>query len=374
MTLHDLVFTAKKPEKYFRHIGFWVFQSVFWFFWAGTFFCSLGSQLDWVIKFYGFFVLDISYTYLIAYYFSPKYLERKRASKFCISVLLLTILCYVLYVPYHLWVFGYFKQTLDEQLLMTWYFSINFFITGPPVMCAMFLTLKMLKNYYIKMEEKQILTRENANAELQLLKAQVHPHFLFNTLNNIYSFSLDQSPRACDLVLKLTDTLRYMIYGCEEPFVPLEKELKLLQDYMGLEKVRYGSRLNMQLKIKGDAQNKFITPLLMISFVENSFKHGTSQMLQHPWIMLQIEIEERLLVFELSNSKPLTSVKKNGKGIGLINVQKRLHLIYPNQHQLHITSTEDSFCVHMQVALRQTAIPSVPEIVECSSSKTYAYA
>jgi LytS/YehU family sensor histidine kinase len=132
----------------------------------------------------------------------------------------------------------------------------------------------------------------------------------------------------------------------------------------------------MQLKIKGNARNKFIAPLLMIPFVENSFKHGTSQMLQHPWIMLQVAIEENDLVFELSNSKPLASVNKNGKGIGLINVQKRLHLIYPNQHQLHVTSTEDSFCVRMRVALRQTSMPSVPEIDECHSSsfKTYAYA
>ena len=150
----------------------------------------------------------------------------------------------------------------------------------------------------------ETLAKENANAELQLLKAQVHPHFLFNTLNNIYSFSLNQSPQAGTLVKKLSGMLGYMIHECEEKLVPLEKELKLIQDYMGLEKVRYGKRLDMQVEIHGDFENKFIAPLLMIPFVENSFKHGTSQMLQHPWIKLEITTVRNQLFFKLSNSKP----------------------------------------------------------------------
>ena len=165
---------------------------------------------------------------------------------------------------------------------------MHFIINGPPVICAIFLTVKMLKNYYLKMQEKTSIIKESADAELQLLKAQIHPHFLFNTLNNIYSFNLDKSPLAADLVLKLSHTLKYMVNDCEAALVPLDKELKMLQDYIGLEKVRYGKRLKITADITGDSKNKLITPLLMIPFVENSFKHGASKMLEHPWIRMQI--------------------------------------------------------------------------------------
>jgi LytS/YehU family sensor histidine kinase len=203
------------------------------------------------------------------------------------------------------------------------------------------------------MEEREILVRENTHAEMQLLKAQVHPHFLFNTLNNIYSFALRKSPDAGGLVLKLSDTLKYMINECETPLVPLEKELKLIKDYIGLEKVRYGNRLNMEIEIKGDYKNKLIVPLLLISFVENAFKHGASKMLKLPWIRLKIIIKENDFYLELSNSKPLQAFYQNGKnGIGLKNVQKRLQLLYPHEHELIIESTEDEFLIKMQVPLQ----------------------
>ena len=119
-----------------------------------------------------------------------------------------------------------------------------------------------------------MLDKETANAELQLLKSEIHPHFLFNTLNNIYSSILNKSSNAKGLVIKLSDTLKYMIYDCEAPLVPLEEELKMIEDYIGLEKVRYGKRLNMEVEIKGDYRNKLIAPLLLIPFIENCFKHG----------------------------------------------------------------------------------------------------
>jgi LytS/YehU family sensor histidine kinase len=202
------------------------------------------------------------------------------------------------------------------------------------------------------MEEKKILIKENAQAELQLLKAQVHPHFLFNTLNNIYSFTLGNSPEAGSLVLKLKDTVRYMIYDCEAALVPLEKEIKMIEDYIGLEQVRYGKRLNLEVEIKRIYEDKLIAPLLLIPFVENSFKHGSSKMLQGPWIKLRIESKENLLLFQLHNSKPeKADTINNKKGIGLKNIQKRLELLYPNQYKLNIQSSDDVFSVEMALPL-----------------------
>ena len=167
--------------------------------------------------------------------------------------------------------------------------------------------------------------------------------------------------------------LDYMIHECEEKFVPLEKELRLIQDYLGLEKVRYGKRLDMQIEIHGDCENKFIAPLLMIPFVENSFKHGTSQMLQHPWIRLEISTDAGLLIFKLSNSKPSLNSKKLNNGIGLLNVQKRLQLLYPDDHQLNINSNEETFIVEMQIMLSDETFKT-SETVEMMPGKVFTYA
>ncbi|MEO8109637.1 MAG: histidine kinase [Ginsengibacter sp.] len=210
----------------------------------------------------------------------------------------------------------------------------------------------MLKSWYLKEEEKQILITANANAEIQLLKAQIHPHFLFNTLNNIYSFTLDKSPVAGDMVLQLSDMMRYMINDCDTPFVPLSKELKMMSDYIALEKVRYGNRLDLQIAITGETANKQITPLLMIPFLENCFKHGTSKMLRDAWIKVFIQADENVLHFTLANSKPADEFVNGKGGIGLNNVKKRLGLIYGADHLLTIESSINTFTVNMQIPLR----------------------
>jgi len=163
-----------------------------------------------------------------------------------------------------------------------------------------------------------------------------------------------------------------MIHDCEEKFVPLEKELGLIQDYMGLEKVRYGKRLDMQVEIHGDFENKVIAPLLMIPFVENSFKHGTSQMLQQPWIKLYINTCGNQLFLKLSNSKPpLTHIIKQHKGIGLSNVKKRLQLLYFDQHQLDIVETADTFTVNLQILL-EGSLHSGKKMIEAKQVVAYA--
>ncbi len=352
MNLHKFIFTNKPIERYYRHIIFWLIQLLFWILSAGIFFATTQIWVDGLIQRHGYFLLQIIYTYLIVYYFSPKYLLKKEYSKFAVAVLVLTIITYFLFALNILLLRITNGLPKDRQILYIYFSALDFVTMGPPIVCAMFLTCKMLKNYYLKMEEKATLIKETGSAELQLLKAQIHPHFLFNTLNNIYSFNLNKSPKAADLVMKLTDTLKYMVNDCDADLVPLEKELKMIQDYIGLEKVRYGKRLNMKVEIKGDSENKLITPLLLIPFVENSFKHGASKMLENPWIKLNISIEQNTLLFNLSNSKPTLVISSNGKnGIGLINVQKRLKLLYPGNHVLTINDEGDSFQVQLSLPL-----------------------
>ncbi|HMG67361.1 MAG TPA: histidine kinase, partial [Chitinophagaceae bacterium] len=181
-------------------------------------------------------------------------------------------------------------------------------------------------------------------------KAQVHPHFLFNTLNNIYFFILSEPAKAKKLVYKLEQLLHYMITECEQPVVPLAREIDLIIDYLELEKVRY-STLDIEMKITGDCTNKMIAPLLMIPFIENSFKHGTSKMLRDPWIKLFIQADEEMLHFTLANNKPAETLLSKKPGIGLSNVKKRLRLLHPEKHYLLIEPTLNTFTVNMQIPL-----------------------
>ena len=245
---------------------------------------------------------------------------------------------------------GYFPKMPDMDFIIpVWGRQVLF---NYPTVVGFALAIKLLKNWYLKQKEAAQAAREKINAELQLLKAQVHPHFLFNTLNNIYSFIINDSPVATEAIKKLSTLLRYIIYDCNQPLVKLEKELTMIKGYIHLEKIRYGESFSMSLQIQGNAINKMICPLLLIPFLENSFKHGASQMLTHPWVSLDIVIEERDLYFNLSNSKPmLTAEKMVTKGLGLRNVKKRLAILYPETHVLNITDEVMSFSVSLKVPL-----------------------
>ena len=229
--------------------------------------------------------------------------------------------------------------------------SLTHNFDGPAFVGFLFISFKLFKDWQQKQKDNLDLKKENANAELLLLKAQIHPHFLFNTINNIYSFTLDKSPRAKKMVKMLEDMLHYMIEECEQPLVSLEKEIAILKDYFELERIRYGNSIDMQVEVTGDTTGKRITPLLMIPFVENSFKHGASQILREPWIKMFIQADEDVLHFSLTNSKPAEETTQHRKGIGLQNVRKRLELLYPATHLLLVESTKNTFTVNMQIPL-----------------------
>jgi LytS/YehU family sensor histidine kinase len=192
---------------------------------------------------------------------------------------------------------------------------------------------------------------------LQLLKAQIHPHFLFNSLNNIYSFALENSPKAPEMIQKLSGLLQYMLYGCKQSRVPLEKEIKMIEDYLSLEKIRYGDRLKIEVEIQPFNNHQLISPLLLIPFVENSFKHGTSKMLARPYVILNSTVQDDVFYFKLSNSKPSSDeeISVNGnRGLGLKNVKKRLELLYPDRHELYIMDDPTSYTVWLRIDLGKT--------------------
>ena len=295
-------------------------------------------------------LLDAALCYATIYWLLPAYFIKRRYLAFGAGIALLCIAHLILFSYFFEWYLGKPNWIVSLDTLI--HMSRPFFLFGTFPICLLLVTYKLLKIGYMKEEEKTALTIGNTNAELLLLKAQVHPHFLFNTLNNIYSFALDKSPLAAGLVEKLSNLIRYMAKECDAPLVPLFRELEMLSDYIGLEKVRYGDRLKLQFNIEGDPDGKQIAPLLMIPFVENCFKHGASKMLEHPWVNLNISVEESALQFSLSNSKLSVAGYTNGKGgLGLKNVRRRLQLLYPAKHHLDINSGDDSYSVNLLVEL-----------------------
>jgi len=212
--------------------------------------------------------------------------------------------------------------------------------------------IKLAKYWYVKEQQNAQLQKEKISAQLALLQSQVHPHFLFNTMNTIYANTQEKAPEAARLVAGLSDMLRYMLYECNEPLVPLDKEMKLLKDYITLEKARYDERLELVMELPETAGNWQIAPLLLLPLVENSFKHGASCMPEHPWIHLHISINDGQLSMKLVNGKtmvPQNEVQRHG--LGLDNVKKRLMLLYPEKHQLQIFDEEDLFIVSLKLEL-----------------------
>lgn len=213
--------------------------------------------------------------------------------------------------------------------------------------------IKLMKCFYEKEQAALRLEKEKISVELQMLKAQLHPHFLFNTLNNIYSYTLEVSAVASNMIFGLSELLRYMLYECNQPFVPLEKELKMISDYIKLEKVRYDEHLDLSVNMPRHTNQLRIAPLLLLPLVENCFKHGASNMIKNPWISIAITITQNVLTMKLVNGKT-AGIRTSAPGIGTANTQKRLELIYAGKYEFQTLSEEDMYIVNLKISLDES--------------------
>ncbi|GEP90391.1 Putative regulator of cell autolysis [Chitinophaga terrae (ex Kim and Jung 2007)] len=200
-----------------------------------------------------------------------------------------------------------------------------------------------------------IYRNKNQLIELSLLKAQIHPHFLFNTLNNLYALTLNKSDQSPGVVMELSHILRYILYECNTTTVSLEKELKMIERYISLEKIRYGNHLEVNMSLSGNLENHNIVPLLLLPLVENAFKHGIGKLAEEGWINISAGIKDNRFTFKISNNK-LPSADGNAQrsdygNIGLYNIRKRLDILYRGKYDLKIIDEEDVFVVVMKIEL-----------------------
>ena len=218
---------------------------------------------------------------------------------------------------------------------------------------ALAIAIYIISDWRRKEQENRQLVEAKAKSDLELLKRQLHPHFLFNTLNNIYSLSLKNSDLTGDSILKLSRLLEYLVYQSGEKEVLLADEVDLVKDYIDLEKLRYGPELEVGLAIKGIDNNLKTAPLILLPFVENCFKHGGKNDKGVFWIKISVKGYEHLLTIFIENSKSFK--KKIGdarsSGVGLSNIANRLQLLYPGKHKLDIEESMDFYSIKLELNL-----------------------
>ncbi|MES2847613.1 MAG: sensor histidine kinase [Bacteroidota bacterium] len=187
---------------------------------------------------------------------------------------------------------------------------------------------------------------DRANAELSFLKAQINPHFLFNTLNNIYSLAITRSEKTADAIMKLSNIMRYVTDGANERMVPLEDETNCITDYIALQKLRLGENFPVEFSVAGNAINKSIPPLCLMTFVENAFKHGISSHEQNS-IIFKIQLQDKYIHFFAQNKLFSTVRNAERTGIGIENTKKRLNVLYAEKHLLDIEEKDGFYTVDL---------------------------
>ncbi len=215
-------------------------------------------------------------------------------------------------------------------------------------------TLFELVNYANRKEKEAIqLKNENLDTEMKFLRSQINPHFLFNSINNIYALTVLKSDAAPENLLKLSGMLRYMLYECNADKVLLKKEIEYIRNYIDLMMLKDSKGLNVETDIQKDPPNLMIAPLLLIPFIENAFKHSKIEDIEKNWIKIKLKVGDKELFFETINSVPEGHLSKDiVGGIGLKNVKRRLEIIYPEKHQLIIDSSDPTvFKVNLKIEL-----------------------
>jgi len=357
------VFSGKNLNFY---ILYWIFYMLFFTFQRSIaqhyFFLVGGLDLDYLdslkISFFSnlaFLPGVIIITHLVVDYVLPKFYFNNRFLLFsCILVLIVLLYPVIPYLIRTYIVEPFIFNDPNDYRLYNYFAGILIFVFGMAPLAGFKLSRHLREKSLLQQNiehdrlEAELKLKE---AELKLLKSQIHPHFLFNTLNNLYSLSLEKSDKTPDLIIRLADMLSYIIYDCSSDRVQLTKEIDFLNSFIELQKVRYDS-CDIQFNISGELNNMQIAPMILHSFIDNSFKHGPDKDSGNPWIRISIVRDGDLLFFTVINSTVIDQNNENkASGIGISNARKRLELIYPEKHDLVINHSDNTYSVFLKLQL-----------------------
>jgi sensor histidine kinase YesM len=301
-------------------------------------------------------VPQILMAYGLLFVLIPHLLNKGRKWLFVLSTLVSLYLSFIIYTAIRFYYFeiafaDYYRLPEGKDFL--WRISDFGYFSGNIIWFLFPAVILTSIQYYRHQQEALVLREQKKSVELDVLKNQLNPHFLFNTLNNLYVLALKKSDRTPEVIAKLSEILDYMLYRCNDTYVSLSNEVTLLKNYIALEKLRYGKRLEIEFK-HDIAQEVVIAPLLLLTFLENAFKHGVSQEINTAVINMSIQAKENEIVFELVNS--IASHKKESNNsardsIGLQNVRKQLEILYPNNHLLEIKEEGKKYSVVLKLTI-----------------------
>ena len=290
--------------------------------------------------------------YLHLYVLVPKLLNKRHF----VSYILLTAL---LIFSYSHWNYALMQALPKEHMpaiILRFLERLrpNFDLLEGLIVVVLTYSLKYTLIAFITQNELLRLQKEKLSLELNALKAQIHPHFLFNTLNNLYSLTLKNSNKASEVVLKLSDIMRYVLYQSNEDKVYLSKEIEFIRNYIELQRIRYNDRYEINFIVNGDPNKLKVAPLLFIDFIENAFKHGLEKRFNDGFVRVKFDIRDDSIIFNSTNSKGqevASDVLRESQGIGLNNVKRRLDLIYPGKFELDFKEVADVYEINLKLQL-----------------------
>jgi len=335
-------------------------------FWVGlvVIFISLASLNSGTLKanvanYLAMLPSQIGAAYALNYYQIPKQLLKRKYLLFFVtliaSIYVFTVIgrLSIIYVAEPFFRENFTQESLGEILSDSAYlFSVYF-----PAVYVYALIMVLIKAFKSRFEEKhkiEVLQKEKAFNELKFLKAQIQPHFLFNTLNNLYGLTLTKSDLAPEVVIKLSEILDFILYQSNEPKIKVGKEMELLNAFIELESLRHGNELHVEFQHHIEDQTATIAPLLLLPLVENAFKHGTANT-KKAEIVLDLQISGKSLHFITRNKKSLSGpqgpIKPSSSGIGISNLKRQLELNYPKKHRLTVLDDTENFEVQLELEL-----------------------
>lgn len=289
-------------------------------------------------------------SYLNYFFFLPQLVKTRRVGRY-----LLTFVPVFLVLSY-LMLKG--KQAMLECFTSDdWMYSIRFALNV--FVSSFFVTafvglIKFMEDYFELESRSRELENRQLTSELRFLKAQVNPHFLFNTLNNLYYLALNQSDQTPEVIAKLSGMMRYMIHESNAEQVPLTREVEYMENYLDLEKLRLNEEIPITFAVDGNIASTRITPLILITFLENAFKHGIGNATGNSWITVSLRVDDGVLHYKVANSVVNHKDKtvREASGLGLANVRRRLDLSYPDRYELHVTEDAERYSIHLEINLK----------------------
>jgi two-component system, LytTR family, sensor kinase len=317
------------------HIAFWII-----FFLVGSFIDTVGNHGGifsfefwfgdvFCMYFVSWFLRSIIIFYIAYWYFDCYFSIRNLIIHFFAFIFLSTLGVLFRYFVDEVIIAPFTNSwNIEKNTSLGIYFGKDFNTQMLIVLCAFL--LKCIKDFF----KSEAIKKEKITMELAYLKSQINPHFLFNTMNNLYGLSLSEPEKTPDVILKISEMMRYMLYESNEERVPLTKEIEYLNSYIELEKIRYEGQTFVDFTVEGNTNNKLIAPLLLISFVENIFKHGNIQDIDNQ-VVISLKVDENQLNFKQKNTIAIHEKDKMG-GLGLKNVERRLFLLYHDKYKLNV--------------------------------------